>query len=139
MGIYPKTYPHIFPCNWILNCVFFGIIQEILIIDLVAAMLRACITVHTEAIVRDLNDATRDIGAMVCHTFQIRQKIGKDEAELNRAITLLQAGDVIGSDLCLKNIDHFLQRLYTDRKLNIVVCKAADGVIQNLGNSIDHH
>ena len=120
------------------KAVFRGIILEILIINFITAVKSFCITVHTEAVVRDLDHAARNIGAVVRNAFQVGKKVGKDKAKLNGAFAETESFDLVGAESDLKIVDDLFQGLYAYGNLNVIMNERHQGIIHDLMNGSHH-
>ena len=67
--------------------------------------------VKVEIVLRRIDDAPGNIGAVVGRALETGEKIGEDEAELNAAPALLQTPDVARAHRFLELIDDLLERL----------------------------
>ena len=74
-------------------------------IFLAAAAARLERGMEVEVVLPQIDDAARDVGAVVRDALQIRQDIRQDEARLNAAIAVFQAHDMVRAHPLLELVD----------------------------------
>lgn len=94
--------------------------------------------VDAQTVVCDLDDAARDIGAVIRNTLHVRQKVGEDEPELDRTLPVLHTADMSGAHFILQIVDHFFQRFHARRRFQIVFLKRPQRKIHALQHRVRH-
>ena len=88
---------------------------------------------------RRVDDAPGNIGAVVGRALETGEKIGEDEAELNAAPALLQTPDVARAHRFLELIDDLLERLDLGGDGAVVFLEASEGQIENFADRPGEH
>ena len=92
-----------------------------------------------QIVVRRINQAPGDIGAVVGGALQIGQKIGKHKTRLHTAPSLLHPQNMSGAQLFLQLVNHLLQGLHIHGCFQIPLPEGVKGHIQYFGNSAGKH
>ena len=91
--------------------VFGGVALKLAAEGVRIAVRRAKRFVQIEIVLRGVDDAAGDVGAVVGGALEVREQIGPDEAGFDAAMPLLHPQDVARAHLLLERVDDLLERL----------------------------
>ena len=83
-----------------------------------------------KAVVVYLYHTDGDVGAVVCHSFVIRDKVSQYKAHFNGAFAFTQTLDVSVSNLGTQIVDYFFKRFDRFCLLNISMLERRNGGIE---------
>ena len=92
----------------------------------------ADVAVRIKAVIVYLYHTYRNIGAMVCDSLVVCDKIGKYKAHLNRTLALAKTPYMAVPYFGTHTVDNFLKRLNGFRLLNVVMLKCHNSGIKYL-------
>ena len=90
----------------------------------------AYIAVCVKAVVVYLYHTDGNVGAVVCHSFVIRDKVGQHKAHFNGAFSLTQTLDVSVSNLGTQIVDYFFKRFNRFCLFNVSMLERRNGGIE---------
>ena len=121
--------------------IFGGIGVVLLQVFLAAAAARLKRGVEVEVVLPQIDDAARDVGAVVRDALQIRQDIRQDEARLNAAIAVFQTHDMVRAHPLLELVDDLLERLdlhgLIDAEVTFYPTHGGTAFMRNVGEDKD--
>lgn len=98
------------------------------------------VLMHIERVVlRDLDHAAADVGAVVGHTLKVGEKVGEDEAVLDGTLALLKSLDVIELDLITKIVYNLLESVDVAGSVEVVVKERLVGELEDLAYRSAEH
>ena len=86
----------------------------------------------------DLDEASRDVGAMVGYALEVGEDIRKNEAKLDGTLVLLHSDDMVYSYLILEVVHYLLKRLYLESAFHIGVDECICGQLTDLSDCAIH-
>ena len=92
-----------------------------------------------EIVLRRVDNAPGDVGAVVGRALKTGEKIGENKTKLNAASALLQAPDVARAHRLLEHVDNLLERLHLGGNRAVVVLKAPEGKIEYFTDRSGEH
>ena len=119
--------------------VFGGVALKLAAEGVRIAVRRAERFVQIEIVLRGVDDAAGDVGAVVGGALEVREQIGPDEAGLDAAMPLLHPQDVARAHLLLERVDDLLERLDQLGEGDVLPLERAQREVEDLPDGGGEH